>query len=170
MRPARLLALTPLLAGLLSTALPPAPALAADDYPWRADTTRSADPWGFVKRQCTSFAAFRLARAGHRILNGTGHWGDAAHWDTAAAAHHMVISRRPVPGSIAQWNAGERSGYYSPGSSTANGWVQAGPYGHVGYVTSVYADGSARVEQYNLNGARAWSATRVRAPRYLYVR
>ena len=37
-------------------------------------------------------------------------------------------------------------------------------------VRAVYSDGSALVEQYNLNGQRSYGTTRVRAPRYLYYR
>ena len=78
------------------------------------------------------------------------------------------ISSRPVVGAIAQWNAGERSPWWANGSPTANGYIQAGPYGHVGIVKQVNADGSALVEQYNMSGSRSYSITRVKAPRYLY--
>ena len=170
MRPIlRLLAVASLVTGLALPAVATAPiALASDDYPYRADTTRSADPWGFTKRQCVSFAAFRLAQHRHAISN-TQHWGNAYNWDTAARNRGMAVSTRPVVGSIAQWNAWERSGYYANGSRTINGSVQAGSYGHVAYVTAVYTDGSATIEQYNMTGARTYSAMHVKAPRYLYI-
>ena len=170
MRPARLLTLIALLTGLLSAMLPTLPAAASDNYPWRTDATWTADSWGFTKRQCVSFAAFRLALAGHPIVNSTGNWGSAAHWDDAAVAHHLTVSRMPAIGTIAQWNGYERSGYWTWGSLTMNGTIQAGGWGHVGVVTYVYPDRSVKVEQYNINGTRSWSVMRAYAPRYLYIR
>ena len=165
----RMLAVIGLLTGLLSLSLPALPASAADNYPWRYSTVSAPDPWGFTQRQCVSFTAFRLALAHHRILNTRNQWGNASHWDEEAGRHRMTITRRPKVGSVAQWNAYERGAYYAHGSATANGWFRAGAYGHVGYVTGIYADGSVRIEQYNLFGTRTWSAIRVRAPRYLYI-
>jgi surface antigen len=163
----RLLAVPALVCALLSPLLPLTAAEASgDDYPYRTDTTNRADPWGFTKRQCVSFAAWELYQHGHPIRNSTQHWGSAYHWDDAARSLRKVISRRPKVGAIAQWNAGERTTYYT---SSGTGWIQAGPYGHVAYVTAVYRDGSVRVEQYNMNRSRAFSAMRVKAPRYLYI-
>ena len=170
MRPVRrLLAVATLVTGLIAPAIATAPlALAADDYPYRSDTSWSADPYGFTKRQCVSFAAVRLAQHRHAISNSQ-RWGNANHWDEAARAHGITVSTRPVVGAIAQWNSFERSGYYANGSRTVNGWVMAGGYGHVAYVSAVYGDGSVAVEQYNMNGARSYSRMHVKAPRYLYV-
>jgi surface antigen len=47
--------------------------------------------------------------------------------------------------------------------------MTAGSQGHVGYVRGVYRDGSVSVEHYNGTGDRAYSVSRVKAPRYLYV-
>ena len=162
-----------LLVSLLCTAsvsLPLAmPASAAgDDYPYRSSTTNVADRWGFTVRQCVSFVAWREAEAGRPMSNAAQHWGSALSWGQAAARLGVRISTRPVVGAIAQWNANERSAWYANGSSTPNGFVQAGPYGHVGWVKAVYADGSALVEQYNMSGKRTYSTMRLRAPRYLY--
>ena len=170
MRPARrLLAVATLVTGLSAPAVAAAPlALAADDYPYRADISWSADPYGFTKRQCVSFAAVRLAQHRHAINNAQ-HWGSAYHWGDAARAQGITVSTRPVVGAIAQWNADERSSYFANGSRTVNGWVQAGGFGHVAYVSAVYGDGSVAVEQYNMNGARSYSTMHVKAPRYLYV-
>ena len=139
----------------------------SDDYPWRSDSTQAADTWGFTKRQCVSFAAFRLAQHGHALNNGTQHWGSALNWDDAARANGVTVTSTPHVGAIAQWNAGEGSGIYANGSSTPNGHFTAGSYGHVGYVAAVYSDGSALIEQYNLGGTRSYSAMRMQAPRYL---
>ena len=164
----RWLALPALLGALLTTAVAAPPAQAAgDDYPYRADTTQSSDPWGFTKRQCVSFAAWELKQHGTTVSNGSQHWGNARDWDEAARRLGRTVTTRPKVGAVAQWNAGERSTYYPDGGGT--GTVTAGSYGHVAYVTNVYADGSVRVEQYNMFGNRAFSAMHLRAPRYLYV-
>lgn len=147
----------------------PASASAADDYPYRLDQTGSADPWGFARRQCVSFVAWRLEQRRAPLVDDAEAWGDAAHWDEAAAGLGWRAGTRPVVGAVAQWNAQERSAYY-PGESThSRGVLTAGSVGHVGYVRAVYADGSASVEQYNLAGDRRYSVLRLRAPRYLYV-
>jgi surface antigen len=141
-----------------------------DDYPYRTATTNAADRWGFTQRQCVSFVAWREARAGHPVSNVAQRWGSALNWDNAARAGGYWISTRPRVGAIAHWNAGERSDWWANGSRTANGYVQAGPYGHVAWVRSVNADGSAVIEQYNMSGSRSYSVMRVKAPRYLYYR
>jgi surface antigen len=161
------------LAGLLATAamaLPLASPAAAtgNDYPYQAYTNNVNDRWGFTVRQCVSFVAWREAQAGRTMNNSVQRWGNALAWDTTAARLGVRISTRPVVGAIAQWNANERSAWYANGSTTPNGYVQAGGYGHVGYVRAVYADGSALVEQYNMFGNRSFSTMRLKAPRYLY--
>jgi len=135
-----------------------------NDYPYASATTDAADKWGFTERQCVSFAAWRLARAGHAINNQQG-WGSALHWDETARALGVRVSSTPHVGAIAQWNAGE-PGKVWVGSGT--GTFTAGPYGHVGYVAAVYSDGSALIEQYNAQGDRAYSVMRMTAPRYLF--
>ena len=151
------------------TTLVASPASASgDDYPWRTSTTNSLDSWGFTQRQCVSFVAWREAQAGRAMNNAQQQWGSALHWDEAAARLGVAIGTRPVVGAIAQWNAYERSPLWANGSSTPNGWIQAGSYGHVAIVKQVNSDGSVIVEQYNLSGTRTYSLTRVKAPRYLY--
>lgn len=143
---------------------------AGNDYPWRYDSSWSADPFGFTKRQCVSFAAWEMAQRRHPIYNTAAtQWGSAYNWDNAAARLQKHVWRTPRVGTVAQWNAYERSAYYSPGSTRPNGYTQAGPYGHVAVVTYVYGDGSVRVEQYNMSGNRSYSTMRVKAPRYLYI-
>ena len=160
-----MLVLTTLLALLaLST-----PAQAADAYPYRSDTTRGADPWGFTKRECVSYVAWRLAQRGAPIGNAAQQWGNAASWDDASRRLGVGIGARPVVGAVAHWNAYESNAYYSPGSTRPNGTMRAGGYGHVGYVQGVHSDGSAVVAHYNMYGDRAYSLVRVKAPRYLYL-
>jgi surface antigen len=139
-----------------------------DDYPWRTSTTNAADKWGFTQRQCVSFVAWREAQHMHALNNYTQHWGSALNWDSVAAARGVTVSTRPVVGAIAQWNAYEKSAWWANGSSTANGYVQAGGYGHVAWVRSVNSDGSVWVEQYNMFGNRSYSVMRLKAPRYIY--
>ena len=170
MIPARLLAVVHVaMTTLLSPQLVGSAAAAGDDYPYRTATSSTADRWGFTKRQCVSFAAWRLAQAGRPVSNYTQRWGNAYNWNNKAAALGKPVTTRPRVGAIAQWNAYERSAWYANGSTTANGWVRAGGAGHVGVVKYVYADGSVRVEQYNMWGTRSYSTMRVRAPRYLYL-
>ena len=164
----RLLVLLTVLAAFTAGTISPA-AASGDDYPWRLDTTRSADPWGFTKRQCVSWVAWRMSQRGVIINNWAHNWGSAHNWDDAARRMRHGIGTKAVKGAIAQWNPGERAAWYANGSSYANGTITAGPYGHVGYVQGVHADGSAVVTQYNLSGTRGYSIVRVRAPRYLYV-
>lgn len=152
----------------LSVAMSSSALAAGDDYPHRTATTNANDRWGFTERQCVSFVAWREAQAGRPMSNSAQRWGSALSWDEAAARLGVRISTRPVVGAIAQWNANERSAWYANGSATPNGAVQAGGYGHVAWVKSVYADGSALIEQYNMSGNRSYSTMRVKAPRYLY--
>ena len=152
----------------LSTAFSSTAFAAGDDYPYRAYTSNVSDRWGFTVRQCVSFVAWREAQAGHPVNNFTQHWGSALNWDNTARARGVWISSRPRVGSIAQWNAYERSAWYANGSSVANGTITAGGYGHVAWVKAVYADGSALIEQYNMFSSRSYSTMRVKAPRYLY--
>ena len=159
-----------LIAGLV---LPTAPARAyTDDYPWKYSSRTAVDSFGFTKRQCTSYAAWRLYKAGHRINNKTYYggsyyyWGNAYHWDSTAYAVHKTVTRTPRVGAVAQWNAYESSPYYTSGGV---GTFKAGGYGHVAWVAYVYSDGSVLVRQYNLNGAGTYSQMRVKAPRYLYI-
>ena len=161
----RLLVLLTCLVAFTAGSLSPASAV-GDDYPWKYDTTNTADRWGFTKRQCVSFVAWRMAQRGHPLSNAVQRWGHASNWDDAARRLGYGIGSKPVPGSIAHWNAYESSRYYVNGMT---GTIKAGGYGHVGYVQGVYADGSVSVVQYNLGGTRRYSTTRVRAPRYLYV-
>ncbi|HUR50713.1 MAG TPA: CHAP domain-containing protein [Mycobacteriales bacterium] len=158
------LTVLPLLVALLSQANPAS--AYTDDYPWKSDTTQSNDAYGFQKRQCVSYAAWRLYRAGHRISNSGQHWGGASHWDDAARALGKRITTTPKVGAIAQWNAYEKSTWYTSGGV---GTIQAGSSGHVAWVAYVYSDKSVLVRQYNMNGNRSFAQMRVKAPRYIYV-
>jgi surface antigen len=146
-----------------------APVRVSDGYPWASDTTQGMDPWGFTKRQCVSYAAWRLAGAGRPLDNATQGWGSALDWDDTARRLGYSVSGRPRVGAVAQWDANERSTYWSPGASSPDGRYAAGPSGHVAWVVQVYGDGSVLVAQYNGMGDRAFSTMHVTAPRYLYL-
>lgn len=165
----RLLVLLTVLIAFTAGTVTPATA-AGDDYPWRTDATWSADRWGFTKRQCVSFAAWRLAQQGRPISNTRQHWGSAHNWDDAARRLGHRVSTRPAVGAIAHWNAYEKAPWFANGSNSVNGTLTAGRYGHVGYVEIVYWDGSVKVSQYNLSGSRTYAVVRVKAPRYLHIR
>ena len=165
----RLLVLLTCVIAFSAGSLSPASA-AGDDYPWRTDTTWTADRWGFTKRQCVSFAAWRMAQRGRPLNNATQRWGIALNWDDNARRLGHSVTTRPVVGAIAHWNAYERAAWYANGSNVINGTITAGPYGHVGYVEAVYYDGSVKVSQYNMFGTRSYSVARIKAPRYIYIR
>ena len=141
--------------------------VATDSYPYADDTTNGMDAWGFTKRQCVSYVAWRLADAGRPIDNPTQRWGSALDWDDAAQRLGYAVSSQPHVGAVAQWNAHEDGPYWASGSSTANGSFVAGSMGHVAWVTKVYSDGSVLVAQYNGTSDRSYSTMRVKAPRYL---
>jgi surface antigen len=135
-------------------------------YPWASDTTGGSDSWGFTRRQCVSYVAWRLARIGRPVYSRQG-WGSASHWDDTAHTRGVTVTSRPRVGSVAQWNAGESSRVYLSGSQ--RGTFTAGSAGHVAWVTEVYPDGSVEVAQYNGDGGRTYSTMRVFAPRFLLL-
>ncbi|MCA1823535.1 MAG: CHAP domain-containing protein [Frankia sp.] len=164
--------LRPFAAALLTTlmtaglAAGAAPALAAgDDYPWRTARLTAVDPWGFTARQCTSFAAWRLAQ--HQAVRAVVGWGNAAAWDERARGAGLRISSTPKAGAIAQWNGGETSRWVA---GTSSGTFVAGAAGHVAWVSGVYANGLVRLEAYNASGTRSYGVIAGRAPRYIYLR
>jgi surface antigen len=141
-------------------------------YPW-ATAGPTLDPWGFVTRQCTSYAAWFLNAHGvpfgllTRGPAGDGLFTSAGSWDGAAAAAGFPVRSTPVVGSIAQWDPGEASPAGPPGAAYVAGGT-AGPYGHVAVVREVRADGAVVVSEYD--GADGSFHVRLtRAPRYLYV-
>ena len=144
------------------------PASATDDYPWRLSGGDSADAFGFTTRQCVSFVAWRLAQRGNRLDNAREGWGDARTWDESARRLGHRVGRAPVVGAVAHWDAHERGPLHT-GGPRLRGVMLAGAYGHVAWVQHVHTDGSATVAHYNGTGTGAFSTSRVKAPRYLYV-
>lgn len=139
----------------------------SDSYPYASDATGGADPWGFTKRQCVSYVAWRLAERGRPLNNARDRWGSALGWDDTARRLGFAVTDAPVVGAVAQWDAHERSDYWSKEAKSPDGTFVAGPVGHVAWVTKVFSDGSVELAQYNGTGNRTFSTMRVRAPRYL---
>ncbi|KAJ2851891.1 hypothetical protein IWW36_000664 [Coemansia brasiliensis] len=106
------------------------PGPVTDDYPYKSDCD-GVDKWNYYKCQCTSFAAWRInERLGvkfHNYYKGP-NWGNANTWDDAAKETGVPINGKPVPGCIAQTDAGK--------------------YGHVAWVTKV-SGSTVTVEEYN---------------------
>jgi len=90
---------------------------------------------GFAQKQCTAFAAYRIAsRLGVPSFSnswGGQVWGDAGHWAIAARAAGLTVNTTPSVGAIAVNDVHK--------------------VGHVAYVNKVYSDGSFDVEEYNWN-------------------
>jgi surface antigen len=152
-------------------------------YPWAQQPDPGAmDIWGFMERQCTSYAAWYLNMHGvpfaarTRGPAGVAFFLSADQWDRAAAVAGFPVRVTPVVGSIAEWHAGEAS----PSSAWAGSDVEsyppyvdaldlvAGSHGHVAVVEAVLGDGSVLVSEYD-GEDRRFHLLRTRAPRYLYI-
>ena len=114
------------------------------------------DPWLEYSRQCVSFAAWRLYRDGHPVPNdssGNPIHGFAYQWSGWPTSYptHVSFDTTPHVGDIAQWNAGDS--YWSfPNAIASNLPDHAhGGVGHVAYITSMEADNTIWVEDYNFN-------------------
>ena len=123
-------------------------------YNWSGTSDRL-----FAKRNCTDFVAWRVGITWGSLSfpksaaapNGD---GNARGWRQGAINSGYQTSTIPIVGSVAWW-----------GASAANEW------GHVAVVTSVNADGSAVVEEYNQAGTGAYANWRsIRADAYLYIK
>lgn len=115
------------------------------------------DPWGFYKKNCTSFAAFRLNRnAGDGSFTNSmnnGHWGDAHNWDDNAQTLGIPVNQIPEVGAIAHWGAAE--------------WNNNG--GHVAYVESINSDGSVNIEEYNYSPCAYDIRGNIVPDRYIHI-
>lgn len=145
------------------------PGLAVSAYPWAQELDPGAlDPWGFPKRQCTSYVAWYLNAHGipfarlTRGSRGVAHFGVAGNWAHAAADAGFAMSTTPRVGTVAHWAAGERSRTADAGRPYAGGG------GHVAVVYRVLVDLSVYVAEYN-GRTRLFQVRHDRAPRYLYI-
>ena len=146
---------------------------ALDAYPLAGERGLRLDPWGFVVRQCTSYAAWYLNSRGvpfgwlTRGPGGEGLFTSAAGWDEAAAAAGFAVRATPAVGSIAQWDARE-SGPPVPARDGGHQVGTAGAFGHVAVVRAVRDDGSVVISEYDGDDG-TYHVRRTRAPRYLYI-
>ncbi|KAJ2850514.1 hypothetical protein IWW36_001832 [Coemansia brasiliensis] len=126
------------------------PGPTTNDYPYKSNCN-GIDPWNYYKCQCTSFVAWRInKRLGvkfHNHYKGP-NWGNANTWDNAAKQTGVPINSKPVPGCIAQTNAGK--------------------YGHVAWVTKV-SGSSVTVEEYNWSHREAYGTRTVPKSTFNYI-
>jgi surface antigen len=111
------------------------------NYDWgdRRNDTSAANvisPYGYYYRNCTDYAAWRLAGIGVSPAQYAG-LGNAKQWATPAAAKGLQVNATPAVGSV--------------------GVRTTGTYGHVAFVNEVFADGTIRVSQYNRHADGAFS-------------
>lgn len=111
-------------------------------YPWPDEPNpNAADPWLFIKRQCTSFAAWKFGNYfGEAFVNTRPGQGSAWNWPALAHDQGYSTSSTPVANSVVSWPA-----------SNPNM-----PYGHVAWVMAVNGDGTIDVAEYNWAAARSY--------------
>ncbi len=92
------------------------------------------DAWGFLTRECTSYAAWYM-----NVINGKDWYntrpgsGSAYNWGNLARDQGYSVSSSPRRGAIIYWSAG----------SLTSGW------GHVAVVEAVNSDGTIDISEYN---------------------
>lgn len=133
----------------------PLQALHPPTHPEKSTTTLPRHPnqltISFFPTECTSFVAWRInKRLGvkfHNQYKGV-NWGNANTWDDAARRTGVIVNSKPVPGCVAQTNAGT--------------------YGHVAWVTAV-GDNTVTVEEYNHGGREAYGKRTVPKGDFNYI-
>lgn len=126
------------------------PGKVVNDYPYKG-SCGGVDKWNYYKCQCTSFVAWRInERLGIKFTNqykGT-NWGNANTWDEAAKRTGVKVNGTPVPGCIAQSNAGSA--------------------GHVAWVTAVSGN-YVTIEEYNYVHVEGYGTRRVARSSFNYI-
>jgi surface antigen len=129
-----------------------------DQYDWGYGGTagghfRPSDPWGYEYRNCTSYVAWRLARAEVRVSLFRD-LGNASQWIASVARERgVVVSRIPSPGAVAVW-------------------VVATGVGHVAWVDSARAAPAGvtvTVSDYNDAGTGGYATHVVTTPPTGYI-
>lgn len=146
---------------------------AGNDYPYETvgqfeHQSEGTDAWNEYEGQCDSFGAWKVYESlagsaaehpsvpipavGWKPSNASlspvdqNTWFNADNWDVMWEAQGVAVNNVPAPGTIAYWpNATADPQDHHPTSASG-----MGEFGHVGYVTDVYPDGSITVESYNL--------------------
>jgi Zn-dependent metalloprotease/surface antigen len=146
---------------------------AGNDYPYETvgqfdHQYQGTDAWNEYYGQCDSFAAWKvyenLAGGAAQVPNvavpavnwrpsnasvspvNQNTWFNADNWDVMARSVGWTVDTIPAPGTIAYWP----NAYPDPQDGHATSANGMGEFGHVGYVTDVYPDGSVTIEMYNL--------------------
>ncbi len=149
---------------------------AGNDYPYETlgqfdHQNEGTDAWNEYYGQCDSFAAWKvyenlygsqgLPITRPSIVPAPGWtppnasvspvnqntWYNADNWDVKWPAQGYAVNTVPVPGSIAYWPNATTDPQDGHPADSVHG---IGEFGHVGYVTDVYPDGSVTIESYNL--------------------
>ncbi len=143
------------------------------------ESTSQMDPWHEFYGQCDSFAAWKVyenlaGKAGtlqkpsqvpapgfmpndwqispvdqYKFAPSGDTYGNADIWATRFSQLGYKVDNVPTPGAIAWWPNAVTD---PQDGNTPNPTDGIGPFGHVGYVTDVYPDGSINLESYNMRG------------------
>ncbi len=98
-------------------------------YPGASSPRNLYDEWGYGYRNCTSWAAFRVAQVKGYTPAGLSGLGNAKDWPGNTSAN---VNRDPSGGVVVA--------------------ISQGTYGHVRFVENANSDGSIEVSDYNLGG------------------
>ena len=102
-------------------------------YPYCNSTPDRPDPWMFLTRECTSYAAWYFnVMEGKDFVNTRPGSGSAYNWPALASDQGYSVSSTPRVGAIISWRQ----------SSSM-------PYGHVAIVRGVNGDGTIDLSEYN---------------------
>ncbi|WP_439424824.1 tape measure protein [Oenococcus alcoholitolerans] len=113
--------------------------LDTDHYDFKAMGADSgADPWGYFYKECVSYVADMLSKAG---AHGFSHLGNAIQWGTHGSSHHT-----PHVGDVAWFNGS------SYGVNPA--------FGHVAMVRGIHG-GQVDLSQYNIAGKHSFDKSTI---------
>jgi surface antigen len=98
---------------------------------WRNGVFDFGDRWGYEYRNCTSYVAWRLARAGVPAALFT-NLGDASRWIANVRGEPGVsVNRTPSPGAVAAWDV-QGVGHVAWVVSVRGSTVTVADYNHAG--------------------------------------
>ncbi len=109
---------------------------------------RCADDWGMFKRECVSYAAFKVAQSG-RDMPYWGGRGDANKWPANARAERSASYPNGIP----------VDGIPRVGDVAIS---MSGRWGHAMYVERVNSDGTITISQYNFPQSGQYSTGNIR--------
>lgn len=101
------------------------------------------DAWGFLTRECTSYAAWKWNEIyGRPFYNTNPPRGHAFQWADLARKQGYTVGGSPTVGALVAWPRDISRGL---------------PYGHVAIVEAINQDGTINVSEYNWNPAYGYS-------------